>query len=439
MNISLLAGLPGVALLLAACQTPGTDLSADVSQSPTGSATTRPTSYSISGSAGEDDLVAAALAHHPSLQATRARVKALEQSAIQAKYLPDPSASITAGQMAETAAGETLAGVGIQQKFPYPGKRSEQALATLRLADAMRAQVEADQLALAERVRSAYWNLFLARRTGSVVRESKAVLKSLRESVGARIAVNKAAQHDLLRLDNEITRLDQRLTIAAGREQAANASLNALLFRPGGSALPNPRAPRPRSYGSASTLLTRAQTQHPEVLAGQARIAAAQHGVQLAKLKKRPNLTAGLTYMPVSGDGLAPSANGQDQLFGTLGFTLPFWKEKNLAAEREAAANLAAEQTTLAATRSSLQQRIESAVATHNAERSNLTLYAERLIPESKQSFDLIVTGYSADQSSFLDVVDAWRQLLYYQLAQAENQARLGKADASLRFSAGLH
>ena len=142
--------------------------------------------------------------------------------------------------------------------------------------------------------------------------------------------------------------------------------------------------------------------------------------------------------MAVSSDGLAPSANGEDQLFGTLGITLPLWKGKNAALEKEASSNLAAEQSTLASTRASLQQRIESALATYNAERSNLALYSNRLIPESKQSFDLILTGYSADQSAFLDVVDAWRQLLDYQLAQAENQTRMGKAEATLKYSAGL-
>jgi outer membrane protein TolC len=142
--------------------------------------------------------------------------------------------------------------------------------------------------------------------------------------------------------------------------------------------------------------------------------------------------------MAVSNDGLAPSANGEDQLFGTLGITLPLWKGKNAAIEKEAASTLAAEQSTLASTRSSLQQRIESALATYNAERANLALFSERLIPEAKQSFDLIVTGYSADQSGFLDIIDSWRQLLDYQLAQAENQARVGKAEATLRSSAGL-
>lgn len=430
-HLPLLSGI----LALAACQGPG---SMEGTPFEPVQPVTQPAAYPLPKQADANDLVAAALSHHPSFQATRARVSALEQAAVQARYLPDPSASVSAGQMAETAAGETLAGVGVQQKIPFPGKRSEQALAKLRMADAMRASLKADELALAERVRTNYADYYLAERTTAVVGESREVLQTLRESVETRIAANKARQQDLLRLDNEITRLEQRLATAGGRRDAARASLNALLFRPPGTPLPAPQTPRPRTHGSAATLLGQARERHPEVLAAEARIAAARHGVQLARLSKRPDFVAGLNYMAVSEDGLAPSANGEDQLFGTLGVTLPLWKGKNLAAEREAAANLSAEQSTLAAVRASLQQRIESAVAKHDAERTNLRLYAERLIPDAEQSFNLILTGYSADQSSFLDVVDAWRQLLDYQLAEAESRARLAKTEAALRFAAGL-
>ena len=397
-----------------------------------------PKAYAVSNAAGVDDLVDAALKHHPSLNVTRARITALEQAAVQARSLPDPSASVTAGSLAETAAGQVTGIVGVQQKIPYPGKRKSRSLALLKQAEAMRAQLKADELALADRVRKAYWDYYVSKRTVSVVSESKGLLTTLRGSVEARIAANKAKQQDLLKLDNEITRLDQRLAMANGREKAAKASLNALLYRPGGSSLPTPKASGVPHYGSPSTLLSRAQKNHPSVRASLARIEAAKHGITLAKLKKRPDFTAGLAYAPVSSDGIAPSANGDDQFMAPLGLTLPIWGEKNRAAENEAAANLAAEEQVLATIRASLQQQIESSRATFDAEQTNLALYSGRLIPDARQSFDLFVTGYSTDESSFLDVIDAWRQLLDYQLAREENRARLGKAEATLRFAAGL-
>ena len=180
--------------ILASCQTPSSPSSAfsggetAAVRIPAGSP--RPQAYAIPGSADSDDLVASALSHHPSLAVTRARITALEQSAIQARALPDPSASVTAGSMAETAAGQVMGTVGVQQKIPYPGKRGARAAVALRQADAMRAQLGADELALAERVRAAYWDYYVAHRTIGIVTEGKEPLIALRKSVEARVATN---------------------------------------------------------------------------------------------------------------------------------------------------------------------------------------------------------------------------------------------------------
>ncbi len=436
--------LLGLAVVMASCQSTKTERESDShAQASSGSEvvvgkSSRPSSIAISPKAGLDELISVALARHPSLQSTRSRISALEQSAIQAGSLPDPSASIGAGQLAETAAGQVQATLGAQQKIPFPGKLRAQKTVELKKADAMRAQLRADELALAEQVRVAYWNLYSARRTTAVLDESRQTLVTLRESVQARVAANRAKRQDLLRLENEITRLDQRLATAAGREKAAVASLNSLLYRPGSAPLPSPKAGAVEAYPSATTLVNKARTQHPEVASAEARIEAARSGVELANLKKRPDFTAGVSYLPVSNDGLAPSSDGTDQVMGTVGVTIPLWRKKNRAAEKEADALLAAETSNLATVRSSLQQRIGTAHATYDAERNTLNLYSGKLIPDAQQSYDLLVTGYKAETSSFLDVIDAWRQLLNYRIEFEENRGRLGKADAALRRSAGL-
>lgn len=440
MSASSCSYILAITLLVASCRTPGSDPSAGLPGGKVagGEVPSNPQPYPIPSSAGSRELVEAALRHHPGLGATRARITALEQSAVQARALPDPSASLTTGSMAETAAGQMKATAAVQQKIPAPGKRNAQALIALRQADAMRAQLRLDELALSERVRIAYWNYYGARRSAEVVTEARNPLLSLRGSVEARVAANQASQQDLLRLENELAKLDQHLVTARGRSEAARASLNALLYRPGGSPLPLPREEGLGRHGSAASLLARARTGHPEVAAAEARIAAAEQGVELAKLRTRPDLMAGIAYSPVSDEGIAPSATGKDQFMGTLGVTLPIWKDKNEAARGEAAAKLSAARSTLAATRASLQQRIESAAATYEAEQASLALYSERLLPDAQQSFDLAVAEYTAEAASFLDVIDAWRQLLTYKLAREENRARVGIAEADLRHAAGL-
>jgi outer membrane protein TolC len=382
--------------------------------------------------------VAAALSHHPSLTALRARAEALDAASEKARYLPDPQASASSGRLAETAAGQVQGTLGVQQKIPFPGKRSAQAAVLAHEAQAIQAQLRNEELALAQRVREAWWNYYLASSTTKILTENKDLLTTLRSPVEARIATNQGAQQDLLKLENEITRIEQRLSGTSGQEQSARASLNALLVRPAGADLPAPRTQPFQSFGPADSLTARAHDRHPEVLRARALIASADSQQQLAALTDRPDFTAGLAWTPVSEDGLSGVANGEDQFMATLGITLPIWSGKNTATRREAAARLAAAQSSLASARTLLQQEIGSAHASFIAEREALAPYEARLIPNARDSFDLTLTSYQNGNASFLDIIDTARQLLRYQLAQEENQARLGKAQAALRKAAAL-
>ena len=70
---------------------------------------------------------------------------------------------------------------------------------------------------------------------------------------------------------------------------------------------------------------------------------------------------------------------------------------------------------------------------------SLITLFDKQILPEAQQSFDGVLTSYAAGEEGFVDALDAWRQLLAFQLQQAGNQAQLGQALASLRKATGTH
>lgn len=397
-----------------------------------------PTNYPLSSSASLDDLVAASLARHPSLTALRSRASAIESAAEKARYLPDPIASAGAGSLAETAAGQVQASLSVQQRIPFPGKRSTQAAMLLDEARAVRAQLQSEELALAERVRMAWWNYSLSRKKATILAESRDVLDTLRNPVEARIATGEGAQADLLKLDNEVTSIAQRLAILRGSEAAAAATLNALLIRPPGASLPTPSDPSFRNVAPASSLLARASLQHPEVLRAQALIASAQNRVTLARLEGRPDFTAGLGWNPVEDGGIARSATGKDQFMATLGVNIPLWAGKSEASRQSASGELAAAQSALSATRSLLQQQVGSAYAAYVAESAALQPFASKLIPNARDTFELSLTSYQTGKATFLDIIDSWRQLLSYEVAYLENQTRLGQAESALIKAAAL-
>lgn len=395
-------------------------------------------SYSVSGASGPEELARLAIQHHPSLEAARHRAARLFQKAPQDRALPDPVVEVAAGSMAETAAGRMDAMAGVKQKIPFPGKRSAAAAASDSEAAAATEEVKALELKLTEQVHAAWWDLYLAEQTISISRESRSVLEALREVIDARVVAGQAAQADQLRLANEVSLVDRDLANADQLRNTARARLNSLLNRPSGSSLPSAASAQIPSAGSLDKLLAQAQSNHPEVAAAEQRANAFRHRLKRAELEKYPDFTAGVTGAAISDSGLSRMSNGRDQVYATLGVSVPLWQEPRKAMIREAREGIAETESMLAATRSDLRYRIEEAWYRAKTSRDVAYLFETRLIPDAKQAYDVTLTGYSAGKSSYNDLMDTWRGLLGYRLQLAGNRAQIGKATATLRAAAGI-
>ncbi|MCP5537705.1 MAG: TolC family protein [Akkermansiaceae bacterium] len=399
---------------------------------------TQATNYGIASSAGVEQLVSQALKHHPSLAAARQKIIRLQAKIPQAQALPDPKARISAGSLAQTAAGQVDAVAGVEQAIPFPGKRRAKANAAQKEADAAKAELENLKLRVAERVRFAFWDYYLAHQNQRISRESKEVLQTIQEIVQARVKANQGTQADLLRISTEISKVDQQLIAARQQTSSAKATLNALLNRPSHSSLPYPKRSSVPSSGNLNSLIARAESAHPSVKAGQARLTAFQHRLRNAKLDAYPDFLIGAQHSWVSDSGLSPVADGRDQTMFTLGMTIPLWQKPRKARVAEANAGIAEMQAGVASSRAELRQRVEDAWFRAKSSREMITLFDNRLLPDAQQAHELALQSYSAGKQSFVDVLDTWRLLLKFQLQQEGNRASLGKASASLKSAAAI-
>jgi cobalt-zinc-cadmium efflux system outer membrane protein len=394
--------------------------------------------YHIPSQAGPETLAELASRHNPRLKALRHRAERLEAKIPQVESLPDPMASLALGNLPETAAGRVDAVVGVSQKIPFPGKRREAGLAAQREALVVRADVAAYELKLTEQVRSAWWDYYLAGITIRISNESQSLLRVVEETVEAQVSASQGSQADQLRVANEITKIDRDLAEARRIENVAKARLNSLLNRPAGASLPAASNREVAPPQNLKSLLVRAETRHPEVVSAANKIEAFKHRLTRAKLEKYPDFTFGVQGAAVASNGLAPSANGDDQIFGTLGFNIPLWQEPRRAMIREANAGIAETQALLGSTRSDLRFRVEEAYFRAKTAREVSDLFKTRLIPDSKQAYEVTLTSYAAGKDTFTNVIDTWRQWLTYQLQFAQNRAQLGKAVATLNAAAGI-
>jgi len=394
--------------------------------------------YDIPNQAGPETLAELASRHNPRLKALRYRAERLEAKVPQVVSLPDPIANLALGSLPETAAGRVEAVVGMSQKIPFPGKRRAAGLAASREALAVRADVAAYELKLTEQVRSAWWDYDLAGITIRISNESQGLLRVVEETVEAQVAASQGGQADQLRVANEITKIDHNLAEARRIENVAKARLNSLLNRPVGAPLPATLGREVALPQNLQSLLVRAETRHPEVVSAAHKIEAFKHRLTRARLEKYPDFTFGLQGAAVASNGLAPSSNGDDQIFGTLGFNVPLWQEPRRAMIREAKAGIAETQALLGSTRSELRFRVEDAYFRAKTAREVSELFKTRLLPDAKQAYEVTLTSYAAGQETFTNVIDTWRQWLTYQLQFAQNRAQLGKAVATLNAAAGL-
>jgi outer membrane protein TolC len=345
---------------------------------------------------------------------------------------------VAAGSMAETAAGRSEAMGGVKQKIPFPGKRREAAAAADREAAAARAEIAALELRLTEQVHAAWWDLYLAHRTLDLTRESRAALATVRELIDTRVAAGQATQADQLRLTNELSLIDRDLAEAEKLRVTAVARLNSLLNRPVGASLPKLGDATVPSPGTLQALLAKARRSHPEVAAAERRAEAFRHRLKRAELEKFPDFTAGIRGAAVANSGLSPVANGRDQIYATLGINIPLWQEPRRAMIREARAGMAETEALLASTRSDLRYRIEESWYRASTAREVAALFETRLVPDALQAYEVTLTGYSAENNNFNDLIETWREHLAYRLQLARNRAQVGKATAALKAAAGI-
>lgn len=425
-----LAGIPWLFLLSCSTAPPYSDSknSELVPPSPTSAV-----NYSISSSAGPEELARQAVRHHPSILAAKHKAERLAAKVPQELSLPDPTADLAVRTMGETKRGDLPVSGGLSQTLPFPGKRQQAAAAAGSEAAAAEAEIRGMELKLTEQVHAAWWDLFLAQQTLEITRESRTLLVAVRDSVEARVGADQATQGDLLRLGNEITIVDRDLADALQLQNTARALLNSQLNRPAGASLPPARRTAIPNAGALQQLLARAQSRHPEVAAAKERANAFRHRLKRAELEKYPDFTAGVGGMPFS-----DWSDGREQVAVTLGINIPLWQEPRRAMIREAREGIAETEAMVASTRSDLRYRIEESWFRAQTARDISSLFETRLIPDSRQAYEVTLTSYSAGTADFTALLETWRQYLSYRLQLARNQAMLGKATATLRAAADI-
>lgn len=383
--------------------------------------------------AGETWFVSRALAGSWAVRAAVAEVDRKRAGVAVARGLPDPMASVTVGELAETAAGRVDAMFAVQQAFPFPGtldargRVAEAAVVTSRRELAQRiAAVRGD-------ARRAYGSYQEAAAARVVLVQSERLLGQIESAVRSRVEVGKAGQDDLLRVSRRRLRVSNEIEQAKQRKARAAARLRELMNLPADAALPQPMEADWTPPALDRELIDRrVQRESPGVRVAMGEVQRQRQRLELARIERRPDFRVGASYAAVNDDGLAPSANGEDQITGTLGVTLPLWQGRYDAAEREAALGIGRAAAEVRGAQQSASAKAADALARLESQEAVLVRLRERMLPEGQQTIDIALAGYRTGRVNVLQLLEDWRALLDDQLAEARVLADLHRARADL-------
>jgi len=113
------------------------------------------------------------------------------------------------------------------------------------------------------------------------------------------------------------------------------------------------------------------------------------------------------------------------------------WHKKYSAAVREAQKNRIATQHEKTDTTNKLQAQLKMALYRFRDAERKADLYSGALIPKAEESLSVTEQSFEAGQASFLDLVDAQRTYLEFELAYARAKADHEKSLAQIQMLVG--
>ncbi|MCH9002701.1 MAG: TolC family protein [Planctomycetes bacterium] len=429
-------------------------------------------------SASLADYLAYAALNNPGLEAAFNLWKAALERVPQEKSLPDPRFTYRYFiREVETRVGPQKQGLGLSQMFPWFGKLELRGSVAAEAAEAARQRYENEKFKLFFEVKDAFYEYYYLGRAIDVVQENLELVEYLESVARARYKTASAGHPDVIRAQVEMGKLEDQVTSLRDLVVPVVARLNAVLNRTSTAKLPLPLSiPEEHMNIAGEEVLKRLARNSPVLRALDHEIDRARHAVALAKKNYYPDFTLGVDYTDVGsavrskpqgfsnpaalrsasriaggmGDlidayaigkslspGGRPGDSGQDVWMVSLSMNVPIWRAKYAAGEREARARYLAALSARAQQENSLTATTQRTLFEHRDAGRKIALYRDVLIPKAKESIGSTETAFRAGSASFLDLVDAERSLLEFELSFERALANRAQRLAELEMLVG--
>jgi cobalt-zinc-cadmium efflux system outer membrane protein len=387
-----------------------------------------------------EDLEALATINNPTLRRLSQEAAAEWAKTGYVAKLPDPSV----GTMVYTPPmnfdpDRQLAELQVTQMIPWLSRLSAEARRAHLEAMAADNMYQAERLRVVGDLRATWFKLYVLGKQISTTQADQAQLESLIKTANARIATGDAQPGDVLMATLELSSLQEQLISYRQQVAAASAELNRLAGRDASLPVAMPAALNQELPEWDHELLRHiALESQPELNAARLRTAATRWGIEVARLKRRPDLTFGAGWIVMDAPGATMPGAGTDSFTLGVTATVPIWHRKYDAmtaeASREHAAAHASEDEVALRLDAQLRDLWEQA----KASQKTIELYEKSILPQARQTFEADQKSLINNTVTFDRVIRDYRTLLSLELGYHRALGELATTLARIRQTIGI-
>jgi outer membrane protein TolC len=384
-------------------------------------------------------LEALAIGNNPTLLRMRQEAAAEWAEVGYVSKLPDPTiSSMFFVPPMNFEPDRQVAELQLMQMIPWLGRlHAEERRARLE-ALAAQTQYDAERLRVIGDLRATWYTLYVLEKQLEITEADRAQLESLVTTANARVRTGNAEPGDVLMATLELSSLQEQLLTYRQQMAASMAEINRLVGRDAGTTMALPGTIDVELPDWDHEMLRQvAFDRQPELNAARLQTAATRWGIEVARLKRRPDLSFGVGWVVMDAPGATDPAAGRDSVTLAASASIPLWHRKYDAmvseASREHLAAHASEEEISLRLDALLRDLWEQA----RASQQTVELYEKTIIPQARQTYEADQASLMNNAVTFDRVIRDYRTLLTLQLGYHRALGQLATSIARIRQAVG--
>ena len=407
------------------------------------SSTVDSVSFEQSGTSASslESLVVWAQQANPRLARLSQLAAAAEAKTVYADKLPDPviGTQVFADPI-ETAAGSQRANMSIVQMIPWLRRLDAQSQQSYVEALSAWQTFEAERLKVVADVRVHWYRLYVLGKQVELNRAKSEVLRPLVSIASDRIATGSGSTRDAWLGHLELSKLEEERLQLRQQLAAVKAELNCVVGRDVDHRLDVPTDVEVSlPHWTLDALRHLIRQRQPEIAAAELHATATCWGVEVARLKRRPDLSLSANWYAIDGNRPTPSIVDVGRDAWSLGaqVSMPLSRQKYDAIEEEAMWQHSAAQTEV----DELVQRYDTLLLDlwerAKAAAETAKLYQDTLLPEAQLALDADIDSYSNSRVDLDSIVRDFRSVLLLEVGYHRALGELAIALARIQQAVG--